>query len=534
MSTKKNLHIIINGGGLVGALTAIYMLRHTPNVVVVEKRADLRTATAETGRSINLILTSRGLHALRKVQLEEKALALCVPVTGRMMHGTDLKLTRQPYGLKPNEVNFSVSRTALNAMLIDEAERRGARFYFKHTLQSMDFQTMCAVYECDGGKLQMKADFFLGTDGVGSATRVKMIEALNQAKQNAVESMERLGISYKELTFHATTSEDTKRRSYSMDHDFLHIWARGQHFLMALADKNETFTGTLYLPDGSRDLQIPTQANAMKVPTFVDLNNQRDAVEKYFQTFYPDVPALVPDYLDQLTRGAVDGGLLATLRTSHWYLDNKCCLLGDAAHGIVPFFGQGMNLGFESVVIFDTLLRSHKGGLESLHQVLPQYTEIHKPSATAIADMAIENFAEMSSKVAQPEFLARKSVERHLEANFSTKFRSRYYMVTKTLIPYALVQEAGRLLDQCIDAVLEDAQRRLKASGNATTNPDALAAAVEATPKAVLEKFIDQFVTPFLRKYEIEVGTPEKVYYSVEYYAKHELLTRTAVAASKL
>lgn len=486
------MHIVINGGGLVGALAAIYMLQHTRSVTVVEKRSDLRKATIETGRSINLIVTSRGLFALRQVGLEEAALKLCVPVEGRMMHTVDGKQVFQPYGISPDEVNYSVSRTALNAMLIEEAERRGARFFFEHELQSLDFDSMCATYKCPSGTLSMKGDMFMGTDGVASTTRSVIIKRLVSEGVPAKDFMERLGISYMELTFPPKVSASGKRE-YSMEQRGLHIWPRGAHFLMALADKQETFTGTLYLPDGSADLKVPTTG----VPTFDELAGKVAKYEEYIKTYYPDVPELVKDYKEQFSSRA--HSLLATLRTTHWSYKGKAVVLGDAGHGVVPFFGQGMNLGFESITVLNRFMNQFGCRPDTLEKVFNAYHTFHHASAVAIADMAIENLTEMSYKVSLPEFLKRKQVENTIEAKFPKVFRSRYYMVTKTLIPYALVKAAGPIVDTCVSEILALCDKK-KCNVDALTNEEMLDS-------------VNRHVTVFFTKHNIEIGNTLREYY---------------------
>jgi kynurenine 3-monooxygenase len=489
---KIKMHILINGGGLAGALAAVFFLQHTKQVTVVEKRSDIRKATVEAGRSINLILTSRGLFALRQVNLEAAALKLCVPVEGRSIHTQAGQEQFQPYGVSPNEVNYSVPRTKLNAMLIEEAERRGARFFFEHELTGIDFSNNCASYKCPSGTLSMRADVIFGSDGVGSPVRQLMIKQLTAEGVKATETMERLGISYKELTFPHVISEGNKRE-YAMNQRGLHIWPRGAHFLMALADKNETFTGTLYLPDGSATLAVPSDG----VPTFDELQGDPAKYEALIAKYYPDVPKLVPDYKQQLSsRGH---GFLATLRTSHWHYKGQVCLFGDAAHGVVPFFGQGMNLAFESVVVLNRFISQHGLSKEGLETAFQRFYDHHYSSAVSIANMAIENFTEMSFKVSQAEFLKRKQIENAVESKFPKLLRSRYYMVTKTLIPYRLVQAAGPRVEACIDDL-----QVLCAAKNTT---------IDQLPDAAVTAVIDKHLTPFFKEHRIVVGDT-----SVEYY----------------
>lgn len=495
-----HMHVVVNGGGLAGALSAIYFLQFTKHVTVVEKRGDLRKATWETGRSINLIVTSRGLYALRQVGLEDAALKLCVPVQGRSLHQPDGKEVFQPYGVSPKEVNYSVSRTQLNAMLIDEAERRGARFFFEHELQSIDLDAMRATYKCQSGTLSMKADAFFGADGVGSPTRQIMLKKLQAEGVEASEFMERLGISYKEITFQSVVNPVTGKKDYCMDSKGLHIWPRGAHFLMALADKNETFTGTLYLPDGSA--KLPVDASA--VPTFESLGKDPTKNAQLIAQYYPDVSSIVPDVVQQMT--GRDHSFLATLRVTHWHYRGKVCLFGDAGHGVVPFFGQGMNCAFESVTVLYRFLCQYGLTKDSLETVFRCYQDYHKRSAVAIADMAIENFAEMSYKVSLPEFLKRKQIENAIEAKYPNLLRSRYWMVTKSLIPYAVVKAAGPYVEECVTQLLDLCQTKQ--------------CTVDALTEGDVTGIIRRVLTPFLAKNGVRMGDSDTEYYPSKTRAK--------------
>ena len=506
------MHCIINGGGLVGAFSAIAMLNHFDKVTVVEKRSDLRLEGAGAGRSINLILTSRGLYALRAFGLEEKALAITVPVEGRIMHPvTGAKDIFQPYGVSKEEVNYSVSRTGLNQLLIEEAECRGVQFIFEHSLVSATLPTTADSGELtkatftnhkDNTHLTLEADVLFGTDGVASATRKILLDHLKGTTiPDAHDKIEKLGISYKELTFPANPATN----EYIINNRGLHIWPRGAHFLMALADLKNTFTGTLYLPDGFASLDhIPGIAS---VPTFDDLGTDPEKMKEYVRSTYPDVEELIPNYVEQLTSHR--HSYLATVRTSNWHAGSSVLVFGDAAHGIVPFFGQGMNLGLESAIILDKLLtiKEQKEGRKrlshaNLEDVFAAFEAYHHPSSDAIADMAIENFTEMAYKVGLSEFLQRKAMEHAAEAVAPKAFRSRYYMVTKTLIPYCLVKEAGALVDGVVSELLAVYKAKGITSdfGGKVTKEDVEAAAAKE-------------LTPFMAKHGIVVGEPLRDYY---------------------
>ena len=505
------MHCIINGGGLVGAFAAITMLKHFDKVTVIEKRGDLRLEGVEGGRSINLVLTSRGLYALREYGLEEKAMAITVPVEGRIMHPiSGAKDIFQPYGVCKEEVNYSVSRTGLNQLLIEEAEKRGVQFLFEHSLVSaklptVEGESVVAVYTNlkDGKDVTIEADVLFGTDGVASASRKILLQHLRDTTApDAADRIEKLGISYKELTFPPSANNE-----YSMNSKGLHIWPRGAHFLMALADLTNSFTGTLYLPDGFASLDhIP---GIDSVSTFDDLAKSPEKLKEYIRANYPDVEELVPDYVEQLTsRGH---SYLATVRSSHWHSGSSALVFGDAAHGIVPFFGQGMNLGLESATILDKMLTIKNGGADkkvqqlshkALGEVFAAFEEYHHPSSDAIADMAIENFTEMAYKVGLPEFLQRKAMERAAESAAPKAFRSRYYMVTKTLIPYKIVKEAGDKIDDVVTSLLAT-----YAAKGVTSDFDGKVTKEDVEAAAAKE------LAPYLAKYGIAVGEPLRDYY---------------------
>jgi kynurenine 3-monooxygenase len=497
--------IVINGGGLVGALAAA-MLVNKPGVAAVEvfeKRSDIRNPlNAESGRSINLIITSRGLFALRRAGLAEAALKLCVPVRGRQMHFLDGSERFQPYGVAPNEVNYSVSRTALNALLIDEAERRGAKFHFKHSLVSMDFVKRVATYNsAEHGEKTVTATAFLGTDGVASATRQFIVQALRRDGVNVEDRAAPLGISYKELSF------PSKNGEYQMDGSALHIWPRGHHFLMALADQGGSFTGTIYLPDGFAELKgIPTDD---AVPTFKELDEHPDKLEPYISRYYPDLSPKVPDVANQLK--SHHAGKLATIHCSHWNYGGTAVVFGDASHGVVPFFGQGMNCGFESFIVLERLLDTHGYTAAGFEAAFPAFTKARRPDSEAIASMAEENFVEMSFKVSQESFLKRKAIENAIEKEFPHLLRSRYYMVVATLIPYSIVKEAGPHVDACIDDILAELNNvGAHATGDgARFTEGALAGLSRDFVKGTIEKHLQMFFS----RHGIDLAHPLKEFY---------------------
>jgi kynurenine 3-monooxygenase len=426
VNANQHEEIVIVGAGLVGSLLAIFLARRGLPVVVHEQRPEIRFADRTAGRSINLVVTSRGVDALRAVELWDAVRRLCVPVRGRMMHAIDGGLSYQPYGRDDSECNFSISRLELNRFLVDRAAAHGVRFHFESALVAIAPESNRLAFGREADRTEIRATLVIGADGAGSALRRGMSE-----RPGFVQSIEPLGHSYKELFIPAAPDG-----GYRIEGNALHIWPRGRRMLMALPNADGSFTVTLYLPDGSRG--------------FADLTNESSVLALFRRDFadaIPLIPDLVPSFLSNPT------GSLATIRCSPWQVDGRAVLIGDAAHAIVPFFGQGMNCGFEDCVVFDRLIGETGADWRA---VLERFDRERKPSAEAIADMALENFVEMSERVGEPEFLLRKRVELRLEKALPGEYRSRYSMVAYSNIPYEIAQRAGLIQREILDELCRD------------------------------------------------------------------------------
>jgi kynurenine 3-monooxygenase len=417
--------VAIVGGGLVGPLLAVFLVRRGLRVTVWERRPDPRDAGQGAGRSINLIVTSRGIHALRGAGLDEAVARQTVPVTGRMMHALDGTLTSQPYGRDDSECNYSISRAGLNRLLIGKAERRGVRFQFEKRLTDVDLRAgrLTFVDASSGGTVLVDASVVIGADGADSAVRAAL-----PAPGGFEASTVPLSHGYKQLSMPAGEGG-----TYRIEKRALHLWPRGRILLMALPNLDGSFTATLYLPvDGPS--------------SFRELATAGD-VRALFERQFPDAVPLIPDLAERFFDNPT--GSLATVRCHPWHLEGRIALIGDAAHAMAPLFGQGMNCGFEDCVVLDGLLAEH--GPQAWATVWEEFARERKPHADAIADMSLENFDELRDRVADARFLLRKEVEHRLEQDWPLEYRSRYSMVMFGDVPYRVAREAGRIQEEILD-----------------------------------------------------------------------------------
>ena len=415
---------IIAGAGLVGCLQGIMLKRIQPDkpVHIYEKRPDPRQATRQGGRSINLVVTSRGIAALEEAGLWTKVQKICVRVRGRMIHTESRECIYQPYGRDSSECNYSVSRGELNNLLISEAEKAGAKIFFEHELEGYDLDKLQLKFkQKDGSSHLVPCSLLFGADGANSVARKVLIQHLPKA----TESILPLSSGYKEFLMPAN----------SLDTHALHIWPRGDHMLMALPNLDGSFTMTLYLPLKGK-------------PVSFEHIDDEDTAKEFFNRYYPDVRPLVPQLEKEFLSRPL--GNLGTVKCTSWFYHNNIVLIGDAAHAIVPFFGQGMNCGFEDCFY---LAKFFKEENKDWKKVFARYDRFQRPNGDAIAQMALENFVEMRDKVGDKQFLLRKSVDLRLEKLFPHLYRTRYAMVVYTLIPYCVAQKAGEIQQKLLDEI---------------------------------------------------------------------------------
>jgi kynurenine 3-monooxygenase len=444
--------ITLIGGGLVGALLGVLLARRGYRVDLFEKRADPRRAGFAGGRSINLALAERGLHALRQAELADDVLAHAVMMRGRMVHPLGGEAGLQRYGVDDGEVIWSVSRGALNVLLLDAAEAAGVRLHFGQSLVGADFDARrIRLADAHGTEREHEAGVLVGADGAGSALRAAM-----DAHAPLGIRVEPLGHGYKELEIPPAGGEGRAR--FALEPNALHIWPRGGYMCIALPNAEGSFTVTLFLPAQGAH------------PSFASLPDAARAAA-FFRDDFPDLLPLIPRFAEDYDSHPV--GSLATLYLERWHLGGRALLLGDAAHAIVPFHGQGMNAGFEDTVALAGLLA------ESGHDTADAFAEfqrIRQPNADAIAQMALENYVEMRDSVADPHYLARRELGALLAARIPGHYMARYRMVTFTHLPYAYALERGRTQDALL--------RRLLAGGTDVQAVDL--AAAEAAFKAEL------------------------------------------------
>ncbi|MGY2066736.1 FAD-dependent oxidoreductase [Blastococcus sp. SYSU DS0619] len=417
--------VAVVGAGLVGCLAACFLARRGYAVTVYERRPDPRLTAEERGRSINLALSERGIDALRRLGLDEQVMAPALPMHGRMVHGVDGTQNFRSYSADGRQHINSISRSALNATLLDAAEKApDVRVLFGHRLTGVDVGTAQLSFETPDGPVEVSPDWVVGTDGAGSAVRQALMAA---GVVTAEEDWQPYG--YKELTIPARDGE------FALDPDALHIWPRGGSMMIALPNPDRSFTCTLFWPlDGPGSFAEITTA---------------DQVAEHFRRHYPDVPPLAPDHVSDYLHNPI--GPLGTLHTSPWQHDGRFVLMGDAAHAILPFFGQGANSGFEDCVALDQLLESTG---DDLRLALPLFESARRENAEAIAGMAADNFTEMRDKVNSRLFQLTTRGE-HLLEKWLPAYRTRYELVSFTTVPYA---EVVRIVQR---------QRRLVAAGAA-------------------------------------------------------------------
>jgi kynurenine 3-monooxygenase len=419
--TDNLRHITIIGAGLAGALLGTLLAQRGWRVDVYEKRGDPRIAGYAGGRSINLALAERGRHALRLAGADDEVMRHAVMMRGRMVHFPDGRTELLRYGRDDREVIWSVHRGELNIALLDIAEASGVQLHFDRGLAGVDFDARVARFgDREGCVSEIPFVSLIGADGAGSALRDAM-----SARADLGSRIENLGHGYKELEIPPAADG-----TFRIEANALHIWPRGRYMCIALPNDERTFTVTLFLP---------SQGD----PSFETVRTGEDA-RALFQRDFADALPLIPELEHDFE--AHPTGLLATLYLDRWYLGGDAVLLGDAAHAMVPFHGQGMNCAFEDCVA----LADHLDRTDDHAVAFAAFQAERLPNARAIQQMALENYLEMRDRVGDDEFLLQRALERDLAARHPGRFVPRYAMVTFMRIPYATAFERGRIQAQLL------------------------------------------------------------------------------------
>lgn len=426
--------VLIIGAGLCGSLLALRMAQRGYPVTLVEKRPDLRKVTLDAGRSINLALSDRGLKGLRLAGVEEEALKLSIPMKGRILHDAEGNTFLSRYSGRDNECINSISRPGLNALLLDTLETYdNVTLKFNLGCEQVDLEQATATFKNynTGEKETYTGSVLFGTDGAGSAVRRSMFE---HKKFLFSFSQQWLTHGYKELEI-----PPTEDGGFRMANNGLHIWPRGEDMLIALPNLDGSFTVTLFIPYEDSDY------------SFASLDTP-EKVTAYFKKEFPDALELMPRLAEEFFENPT--GTLGTIKCSPWSSYGKTLVMGDAAHAIVPFYGQGMNASFEDVLVFDAVLERFEGDWK---RIFKEYEKERKKDTDAIADLAVDNFYEMKEHTASKLFQQKRKLEIAFEHELPTQYYSKYSLVTfNEDISYSEAMKRGRAQDKAILNLLDD------------------------------------------------------------------------------
>ena len=424
---KKSVTIV--GAGLVGSLLSIYLSKRGYKVNVFERRADMRLQTMSAGRSINLALSDRGWRGLEGVGIAEDIKKISIPMYGRFIHHKDGTNAYQPYG-KDNQAIYSVSRADINMKLMDLAEQQeNVNIQFNKKCTLINRKDLAITFEDNLTKeiSNTSADLLFGADGAFASSRLSIQLQSDRFEYN----QHYIDCGYKELIIPAG-----KNGEFLLDKNALHIWPRGSFMMIALPNPDGNFTCTLFLPfEGEK--------------SFSNLKTDKQ-VEEFFKSEFSDAFTLMPTLISDFKTNATAS--LVTVKCFPWVFDNKIGLIGDAAHAIVPFYGQGMNCGFEDCVVLNELIEKHNDDWDI---IFPEYEQLRKPDGDAIADLAIANFVEMRDKTADPKFILQKKIEAKFSQHYPDKWIPLYSMVTYSPhIRYSTALKEGQKQQKIMDEIM--------------------------------------------------------------------------------
>ncbi len=427
MSESKK-EIIVVGAGLVGSLLSIYLTRRGYKVSIYERRGDMRTIEMQAGRSINLALSDRGIKALKEVGIMDEIKKIAIPMNGRLMHDKEGNEVYQAYGNEGQFIN-SVSRGELNVSLMNLAEKEGVTIHFNQKCNKVDWEKKNVIFEQSNLSRQtIPFDILFGSDGSFAATRLE-----HQLQHPRFQYQQYfINYGYKELHIPAG-----KENSFLIEKNALHIWPRGNYMMIALPNMDGSFTCTLFFPFEGEE-------------SFETLKTD-EQVKDFFTKNFADAVVLMPTLCEDFKNNPT--AAMVTVKCFPWIRNADFALIGDAAHAMVPFFGQGMNCGFEDCYVLNKLLEEHNDNWE---KTFAAYQQLRKPDADAIADMALQNFVEMRDKVADPVFLLQKKIEASFSKKHPDKWIPAYSMVTfSPQMRYSEALRKGKLQQIIMDEVMQ-------------------------------------------------------------------------------
>jgi kynurenine 3-monooxygenase len=426
---ENNKQAIIIGAGLVGSLWAVYLSKAGYKVTIYERRPDIRKAEISAGKSINLALSVRGWTALDAVGVGDEIRKIAIPMSGRIMHDLEGNLTYQPYG-KEGQAIYSVSRGKVNATMMDIAENHGnATIHYNHDCLKTDLNKGIAYIKNNltGEQFEVQADVIFAADGAFSAVRYNSMQKLDRFNY----SQNYIADGYREILLPANADG-----SYRLDKNALHIWPRGRFMMIALANEDGSFTCTLFMPHEGDKFAF-------------DKLTSKEAVNDFFQTVFPDFYEMMPNIADAWEDHPLSN--LAIIRCYPW-AHGKVALMGDAAHATVPFYGQGMNAGFEDCTVMNRLMQKHNENWEAIFE---EYSIERKPDGDALQDLSLDNYFVMRDFVADPDFLLRKKIEAKFSEMYPNKWLPLYSQVTFSNIRYSVAYNQGKKQSEIMDNVMD-------------------------------------------------------------------------------
>jgi len=422
-----NRSITILGAGLVGSLLSILLKKRGYNVDIYERRSDMRLNPQSAGKSINLAMSERGWKALDLAGLRADIEDIAIPMNGRFLHQKDGSTAFQAYG-KNGEAIYSVSRGALNMKLMDLAEQHGVNIHFNHKSEDVNIDNNTIHFTNDEGlDTHIQSDLIIGADGAFSSLR----KAYQQKDRTDYQQFY-ITHGYKELLI-----PPGDNNTFLMEKNALHIWPRGEFMMIALPNPDGNFTCTLFFP--------------FEGPLSFDSIQTEEDIQQLFNQYFADAIPLMPTLIEDFKNNPTSS--LITVKVNPWTYKNKSLLIGDAAHAIVPFYGQGMNAGFEDCTVLIELLQQYN---DDWNQVMPEYQRRRQPNGNAVADLALENFIEMRDKVAHEDFLIRKQIEKDLGKRYPSIFNSVYEMVSFTHTPYAFALASSQAQDNLLKKIMDN------------------------------------------------------------------------------